>query len=73
MKISDWANFNELKLSFNSADAVGNDRYVFNLKGNKYRIIALIILKIRTVFILFIGTHKEYDKIEASTVIFHKK
>ncbi len=73
VKKSDWANFSELKLSFNSADAVGNDRYVFNLKGNKYRIITLIIFKVRTVFILFIGTHKEYDKIEASTVIFHKK
>ena len=73
VKISDWANFNELKLSFNSADAVGNHRYVFNIKGNKYRIIALIIFKVRTVFILFIGTHKEYDKIEASTVKFHKK
>ena len=73
VKKSDWANFSELKLSFNSADAVGNDRYVFNIKGNKYRIIALIIFKVRTVFILFIGTHKEYDKIEASTVIFHKK
>ena len=73
VKKSDWANFSELKLSFNSADAVGNDRYVFNIKGNKYRIIALIIFKVRTVFILFIGTHKEYDKIEASTVIFRKK
>jgi len=73
VKKSDWANFSELKLSFNSADAVGNDRYVFNIKGNKYRIIALIIFKVRTVFILFIGTHKEYDKIGARRVIFHKK
>jgi mRNA interferase HigB len=53
-------------------DAVGNDRYVFNIKGNNYRLIVLIIFKVRTVFILFIGTHNEYDKINASTVAFKK-
>ena len=66
----DWQNFNEMKNTFNSVDAVGNDRYVFNIKGNNYRLIALIIFKIRTVFILFIGTHAEYDRIKASTVVF---
>jgi len=70
--IADWSNFNEMKNTFNSVDAVGNDRYVFNIKGNDYRLIALIILKVRTIFILFIGTHQEYDKIDASTVAFKK-
>ena len=65
-------NFNELKNTFNSVDAVGNDRYVFNIKGNNYRLIALIIFKVRTVFILFIGTHAEYDKVDASTINFKK-
>jgi mRNA interferase HigB len=69
---ADWKNFNEMKLSFNSVDAVGNDRYVFNIKGNNYRLIALIIFKVRTIFILFIGTHREYDKIDASAVTFKK-
>jgi mRNA interferase HigB len=69
---ADWRNFNEMKNTFNSVDAVGNDRYVFNVKGNDYRLIALIIFKVRTVFILFIGTHKEYDKVNASTIIFRK-
>jgi|SRR5476651_2396600 len=68
----EFKNFNELKNSFNSVDAVGNDRYVFNIKGNNYRLIALIIFKVRTVFILFIGTHSEYDKEDASTVNFKK-
>jgi mRNA interferase HigB len=69
---ADWKNFNEMKNTFNSVDAVGNDRYVFNIKGNDYRLIALIIFKVRTVFILFIDNHQEYDKITASTVIFKK-
>jgi mRNA interferase HigB len=69
---ADWRNFNELKRTFNTADAVANDRYIFDIKGNQYRLIALIIFKVRTVFILFIGTHKEYDKIDASKVQFKK-
>ena len=71
-KNADWRNFNEMKNTFNHADAVGNDRYVFNIKGNTYRLIALIIFKVRTVFILFIGTHSDYDKIDASKVNFKK-
>lgn len=71
-KNADWKNFNEMKQTFNSVDSVGNDRYVFNIKGNSYRLIAMIIFKVRTVFILFIGTHKEYDKINASEVVYKK-
>ncbi len=59
----DWANFNEMKNLFNSVDAVGNDLYVFNIKGNHYRLIARVIFRVRTVYIKFIGTHKEYDKV----------
>lgn len=69
---SDFANFNELRKLFNSVDAVGNDRYVFNIKGNRYRLIALIHFDIRTVYILFVGTHAKYDKIDAATVKFKK-
>jgi mRNA interferase HigB len=58
-KNADWNNYHELKNTFNSADTVGNDRYVFNIKGNQYRLIALIIFDTRTLFILFIGTHND--------------
>ena len=58
--------------TFNTADSVGNDRYVFDIKGNQYRLVALIIFKVRTVFILFIGTHKEYDEIKADKITFKK-
>ncbi|MHA4807133.1 type II toxin-antitoxin system HigB family toxin [Flavitalea flava] len=70
---ADFANFNELRTVFNSVDAVGNDRYVFNIKGNNYRLIALIAFGIRTVYILFVGTHSEYDKIDASTIKYKKR
>ena len=46
---SDWANFNEMRQLFNSVDAVGNDLYVFNIKGNAYRLIVRIIFRVRTV------------------------
>ncbi|MDB5013903.1 MAG: addiction module toxin RelE [Daejeonella sp.] len=65
---ADWANYYEMKEMFNSVDAVGNDRYVFNIKGNSYRIVAMIFFDIRTVYIRFVNTHSEYDKIDCSTI-----
>ncbi|HEV2482450.1 MAG TPA: type II toxin-antitoxin system HigB family toxin [Puia sp.] len=59
----DWANFNELREMFGSVDAVGRDLYVFNIKGNEYRLIVRIIFRVRTIYIKFIGTHKDYDKV----------
>ncbi len=60
---SDWSNFNEMREIFASADSVGNDLYVFNIKGNHYRLIARIIFRVRTVYIKLVGTHKQYDKV----------
>lgn len=65
---ADWANYHEITAMFNSVDAVGNDRFVFNIRGNHYRIVALIFFDIRTVYIRFVGTHKAYDKIDCSTI-----
>ena len=61
---SDWQGFNDIKKDFNSVDSVGNGLFVFNIKGNDCRLIVRIIFKTRTVFIRFIGTHKEYDLIK---------
>lgn len=61
-----WSGFNDIKNHFNSVDAVGNGLFVFNIKGNDCRLIARIIFKTRTVFIRFIGTHKEYDLLNIS-------
>jgi mRNA interferase HigB len=67
-KVADWSNFAEMKKAFNSVDAVGNDRYVFDIKGNNYRLVAMIFFSTRTMYIRFIGTHKEYDKIDCAEV-----
>jgi mRNA interferase HigB len=71
-KAADWKSYNLVTKTFNSADSVGNDRFVFDIMGNHYRLIALIIFKVRTVFILFIDTHAAYDKVDASKVVFKK-
>lgn len=65
---ANWKSFSELKKTFNSVDVVGNDRYVFNIKGNNYRLVAMIFFDKRTLYIRFIGTHAEYDKIDCSTI-----
>ena len=61
---ADWDSFADVRQMFNSADGVGNNRVVFNIKGNKYRLVALILYKIKMVYIRFVGTHQSYEKIE---------
>lgn len=67
-KAGQWKSFNEIKKDFATADYVGNDRYVFNIKGKKYRLVAMIFFDIRTIYIRYIGTHAEYDKTDCSTI-----
>lgn len=69
-KAAEWSKFQDIKKIFNSVDAVGNDRFVFNIKGNNYRLVAVIHFDIRTVYIVFLGNHSEYDKIDASIIKF---
>jgi len=57
---ANWNNFNEVRNTFNTADYVGNDRYVFNIGGNNFRLVAMIHFKVRTVYIRRILTHVEY-------------
>ncbi len=72
-KVAEWKNLNELRQTFNTADYIGNERVGFNIRGNHYRLIASVMYSTRTVFIKFIGTHKAYDNINASTVEHSKK
>ncbi len=60
-KKAQWHKFSEGKLIFNSADSIGNDRYIFNIGGNNFRLVAMIHFDIRTVYIRAIVTHPEYD------------
>ena len=64
----DWGRHADVVRDFGSADYVADGRYVFNIRGNRYRLIARIHFNIRTVYIRFIGTHSAYDKVNASTV-----
>lgn len=63
-----WKNFNELKAQFRSASVVGNDRVVFIIKGNDYRLIAAIDYKKQILWIRFTGTHKAYYKVNAKII-----
>lgn len=63
-----WTAPTDIKRSFNSADAIGNGRVVFDLGGNKYRIVARLYFRCRIIFIRFVGTHAEYDRIDAREV-----
>lgn len=65
---ANWQTPNDVKKQFVSASIVGNNRVVFNICGNKYRLIIQINYISQWIFIRFIGTHAEYDKIDASTI-----
>jgi mRNA interferase HigB len=68
VKNSEWTCFANIKESFNSVDNVGNQRYVFNIRGNNHRLIVIIRFTIQYVYIRFIGTHKEYDQLDSNTI-----
>lgn len=68
VKRSKWTCFADVRKTFNSVDNVGNQHYVFNIKGNNYRLMAVIKFTIQFVYIRFIGTHKEYDKIDYANI-----
>lgn len=65
---AEWKNFSDIRVDFPNADYVGNQHYVFNIKGNNYRLIVVIKFTISRIFIRFVGTHKEYDKIDCSNI-----
>lgn len=66
---ADWSSLADVKKDFNNVDFVGNDHYVFNIKGNSFRLITMIHFDKRTVYIRFIGTHAEYDKLKDCSII----
>jgi mRNA interferase HigB len=63
-----WKGPQDIRERFGSADFVGGDRVVFNIGGNKYRLIVHVVYKFHAVYIRFVGTHAEYDKVDAATV-----
>ena len=67
-KKATWQSPNEIKREYPSASIIEGNRMVFNIKGNNYRLIVKINYQLQIVWIRFVGTHAEYDKVDAKTV-----
>jgi mRNA interferase HigB len=63
-----WNTPAEVKNTFLTADYVGNGRYVFNIKGNSFRLVAVVVFVAGSIFLRWIGTHKDYDKIDVKNI-----
>lgn len=63
-----WRTPEEIKDAYRNASFVANNRVVFNIKGNNYRLVVLVIYEYHTIYIRFIGTHRQYDTIDATTI-----
>lgn len=70
--IASWSNPNELKSQYRNASVLTDKRVVFNIHGNAYRLIVDIEYRLKIVFIVWFGTHKQYDKIDAKKVSYAK-
>jgi mRNA interferase HigB len=68
VKSADWQQPADVKTSFRHASFVGTNRVVFNVKGNHYRLIAAIDYRFGIVYIRFIGSHRDYDAVDAATI-----
>ncbi len=65
---ADWSSPDKVKSDFGNASILKDGRVVFNISGNKYRLIVQINYDYRVVYIRFIGTHKQYDKVDAQSI-----
>ena len=63
-----WSGPADVRRAYASASFVGNDRVVFDIKGNAYRVVVAVKYEFRVVYIRFIGTHAEYDRVDAATI-----
>ena len=65
---AEWNSPNDIKIEYPSASILSNNRVVFNIKGNKYRLIVRINYDYKMAWIRFVGTHAEYDKIDSTKI-----
>ncbi|MEB2778006.1 type II toxin-antitoxin system HigB family toxin [Algoriphagus sp. D3-2-R+10] len=66
----EFSNFNELKQVYGNASIVSNNRVVFNIKGNDFRLVVSLNFSQKACYVLWFGTHKEYDKIDVRKIDF---
>lgn len=68
VKSANWANHSELKSKLGSASIINKKRVVFNICGNNYRLVADINYQTKFVYVVWFGTHKDYDKIDVKEI-----
>lgn len=68
VRYADWQTPSDVKRTYHTASFVGNNRVVFNIKGNNYRLVVVVVYRHHAVYIRFIGTHRDYDDIDVATV-----
>ena len=68
VKRAKWTTPADIKARYANASIIANNRVVFNIKGNDYRLIVAVAYKMQYVFIKFVGTHHQYDAVDAATV-----
>ncbi len=66
--VATWTQPADIKAHYRSASVLKNRRVVFNIKGNDYRLIVAVAYKLQIVYVKFVGTHEEYDAVDAETV-----
>lgn len=72
IKQHEFKSLNELKEVYKSASIIANNRIVFNIKGNDFRLLVKINFHTRQIFIIWFGSHREYDKIDAAKISYRK-
>lgn len=71
-KFANWSSPQELKRQFKSASILSNKRVVFNINGNRFRLIVDVEFRLKIVFIVWFGSHAKYDQIDAKTIFYGK-
>lgn len=68
VRAANWKNAADVRNFDRTVDSIGDQRYVFNIKGNHHRLVVVIKFTVEFVLVRFIGTHAEYDKIDCKTI-----
>ncbi|MBI2831492.1 MAG: type II toxin-antitoxin system HigB family toxin [Chloroflexi bacterium] len=68
VKHTEWQKPEDIKAIYRNVSILGNNRVVFNIKGNKYRLVVAVQYTFKIIYIRFVGTHQEYDGIDAETI-----
>lgn len=69
----EYKNFNQLKADYPNASIVSDDRVVFNILGNKFRLVVRLVFEFKTIHVKWFGTHAQYDKIDVTKIKFIQK